>query len=127
MTGMAIAAALMLILAASPGLGLAAIPLMFCAGVATGTTGPSRDVLIRRAARGIGMGSVFGFVYSGFDLGSSTAPLLFGALMDHHSPHAVFLGVASPWRWRCRPCSKSSTASAPASPGRRRLQNEHRP
>jgi MFS family permease len=94
MTGMAIAAALMLILAASPGLGLAAIPLMFCAGVATGTTGPSRDVLIRRAARGIGMGSVFGFVYSGFDLGSSTAPLLFGALMDHHSPHAVFLGVA---------------------------------
>jgi MFS family permease len=37
---------------------------------------------------------VFGFVYSGFDLGSSTAPLLFGALLDHDMPRAVFLAVA---------------------------------
>jgi hypothetical protein len=33
-------------------------------------------------------------VYSGFDLGSSTAPLIFGALIDHQAPHAVFLIVA---------------------------------
>ncbi|HYM04078.1 MAG TPA: hypothetical protein VET85_14090, partial [Stellaceae bacterium] len=46
------------------------------------------------AAAGAGMGSVFGFVYSGFDLGSSTAPLLFGALIDHAMPHAVFIVVA---------------------------------
>jgi MFS transporter, FSR family, fosmidomycin resistance protein len=43
---------------------------------------------------GIGTGSVFGFVYSGFDLGSSTAPLLFGMLLDYDAPHAVFLAIA---------------------------------
>src|SRR5216683_3064622 len=64
------------------------------AGIANGITAPSRDVLIRRAAVGAGMGSVFGFVYSGFDLGSSTAPLLFGALLDHQAPHAVFVAIA---------------------------------
>jgi FSR family fosmidomycin resistance protein-like MFS transporter len=52
-------------------------------------------VLVRRAAAGIGTGSVFGFVYSGFDLGSSTAPLLFGALLDHSASHAVFLAIGA--------------------------------
>jgi FSR family fosmidomycin resistance protein-like MFS transporter len=51
-------------------------------------------VLVRRAAAGIGTGSVFGFVYSGFDLGSSTAPLLFGMLLDHDATHAVFVAIA---------------------------------
>ncbi len=67
---------------------------MMLGGIANGITAPSRDVLIRRAAAGAGMGSVFGFVYSGFDLGSSTAPLLFGALLDHQAPHAVFVAIA---------------------------------
>src|SRR5690348_9948642 len=94
MGGMAIAATLMLLLSAIVGSALVIVPVMMLAGIANGTTGPSRDVLIRRAAAGAGMGSVFGFVYSGFDLGSSTAPLLFGALLDHHAPHAVFVAVA---------------------------------
>lgn len=94
MGGIAIAATLMLLLSAVAGYALAVVPLMMLAGIANGSTAPSRDVLIRRAAAGAGMGSVFGFVYSGFDLGSSTAPLLFGALLDHHAPHAVFVAVA---------------------------------
>jgi len=49
---------------------------------------------VRKAAAGIGTGSVFGFVYSGFDLGSSTAPLLFGMLLDHNAPQAVFVAIA---------------------------------
>lgn len=68
--------------------------LMAVGGLCYGITAPSRDVLVRRAAGSVGMGSVFGFVYSGFDLGSSTAPLLFGALLDRHAAHGVFLGVA---------------------------------
>jgi MFS family permease len=94
MGGIAAAATLMLLLSAIAGYAPAVVPVMMLAGIANGITAPSRDVLIRRAAAGAGMGSVFGFVYSGFDLGSSTAPLLFGALLDHQAPHAVFVAVA---------------------------------
>lgn len=94
MSGIAAAATLMLLMSAMAGYAFAVVPVMMLAGVANGITAPSRDVLIRRAAAGAGMGSVFGFVYSGFDLGSSTAPLLFGALLDHQAPHAVFIAVA---------------------------------
>ena len=94
MGGIAIAATLMLLLSAIAGDAAVVMPVMMLAGTANGITAPSRDVLIRRAAAGAGMGSVFGFVYSGFDLGSSTAPLLFGALLDHQAPHAVFVAVA---------------------------------
>jgi FSR family fosmidomycin resistance protein-like MFS transporter len=94
MTGMLIAAVLMLAMTSVPDLPFIVVPVMAVAGIANGLTSPSRDVLIRRAAVGSGMGKVFGFVYSGFDLGSSAAPLLFGALLDHHAPHAVFLAVA---------------------------------
>jgi MFS family permease len=84
----------MLLLSAVAGYAPAVVPVMMLAGIANGITGPSRDVLIRRAAAGAGMGSVFGFVYSGFDLGSSVAPVLFGTLLDHHAPHAVFVVIA---------------------------------
>lgn len=94
MSGMAVASALSMLVAGAPGLITVIVPALFGAGFANGITGPSRDVLIRRAAAGIGTGSIFGFVYSGFDLGSSTAPLLFGALLDHKTPHGVFLAVA---------------------------------
>jgi FSR family fosmidomycin resistance protein-like MFS transporter len=92
MSGIALAATLMLLIAALPG--SVAIPVMMLAGMASGITAPSRDVLIRQAASGAGMGSVFGFVYSGFDLGSSVAPLLFGALIDHGAQQGVFVAIA---------------------------------
>jgi len=94
MSGIATAGTLMLLMSAVAAHALAVVPVMMLAGIANGSTAPSRDVLIRRAAAGTGMGSVFGFVYSGFDLGSSTAPLLFGALLDHQAPHAVFVAIA---------------------------------
>lgn len=95
MSGIATAALLIFAVASVPALGALVVPLMAVAGFANGITGPSRDVLVRRAAAGIGTGSVFGFVYSGFDLGSSTAPLLFGALIDHQAPQGVFLAIAA--------------------------------
>ncbi len=94
MGGMVVASALMLLLAGAVGNALVIVAVMACAGIASGITAPSRDVLVRRAATGLGIGSVFGFVYSGFDLGSSTAPLLFGALLDRHASHAVFFTLA---------------------------------
>ena len=65
------------------------------AGITVGATSPSRDLLVRAATPPGASGRVFGFVYSGLDLGSSTGPLLFGWLLDHGEPRAVFLAVAA--------------------------------
>lgn len=95
MGGLVVTSALMLAIAATTAVAWAVVPtLLVVAGIANGITAPSRDVLVRRAASGAGMGSVFGFVYSGFDLGSSTAPLVFGTLLDHRAPHLVFVVAA---------------------------------
>ena len=40
-------------------------------------------------------GKVFGFVYSGLDLGGAAGPLLFGALMDGGRHRAVFVAIAA--------------------------------
>jgi MFS family permease len=64
------------------------------AGFCTGMTTPSRDMLIRACAPPGASGTVFGFVYSGLDLGGTLAPLLIGLLMDRHYPGAVFWVVA---------------------------------
>jgi len=66
----------------------------FCSGIA----GPSRDLLVRRAAMANfgqrAFGRVYGFVYSGLDIGLALSPLLFGALMDGGRFAAVLVGVA---------------------------------
>lgn len=73
-----------------------AVPLGFAAmGVAAGLANPSRDMLIRRATPPGATGRVYGVVYSGLDLGGSSAPLVFGLLMDAHSPGFVFVGIAA--------------------------------
>jgi FSR family fosmidomycin resistance protein-like MFS transporter len=87
------AAALMLVIAALPTIGLAVLPALFLAGAAAGCSGPSRDILIRKSARGIGAGKVFGLVYSGLDLGSALGPLAIGILIDHGEPRLAFLVI----------------------------------
>ncbi|RIK91340.1 MAG: MFS transporter [Burkholderiales bacterium] len=73
-----------------------AVPFVFAAmGAASGLANPSRDMLIRRATPPGATGRVYGVVYSGLDLGTSTSPLLFGMLMDAHSPSFVFVGIAA--------------------------------
>lgn len=64
------------------------------AGLGTGLAGPSRDMLIKRAAPPGATGRVYGTVYSGLDLGFALAAPVFGALMDRQLPGAVFLGSA---------------------------------
>lgn len=73
--------------------------LMAGMGFFSGMAGPSRDMLVRRAATarfGQGaFGRVYGFVYSGLDVGFGAAPVLvFGPLMDAASFTMVLVAVA---------------------------------
>jgi nitrate/nitrite transporter NarK len=38
---------------------------------------------------------VYGFVYAGLDVGSFATPVLYGWLMDHGTPQAVFYVMAA--------------------------------
>ncbi len=92
------AALLALVLASRAPPGAAVAPLMALVGFCTGTATPSRDLLVRRAAMERfgqrSFGRVYGFVYSGLDAGLSSAPILFGRLMDRNLFQAVLAGVA---------------------------------
>ena len=61
------------------------------AGALAGLTTPSRDMLVRVATPAGSAGKVFGFVYSGLDLGATLAPVLMGSLLDAGRPEAVFV------------------------------------
>jgi MFS transporter, FSR family, fosmidomycin resistance protein len=75
------------------------VPLMGVMGFGVGFIGPSRDMLVRRAATatfGAGaFGRVYGFVYSGIDAGLALAPLAFGPFMDAGRYTSVLWGVAT--------------------------------
>ena len=72
--------------------------LMAAMGGGTGVAGPSRDMLVRKAAiAGAGSGSfgrIYGFVYSGLDAGLAISPIVFGWLMDASKFTQVMVGVA---------------------------------
>lgn len=78
------------------------IPLMVGIGVGVGLAGPSRDLLVRRVATDAlaggnaspAFGRVYGFVYSGIDVGLAMGPLAFGALLDAGGRDGVLPGVA---------------------------------
>ncbi len=93
--GMACGAVLMICVAAFSLPMPAIIALLGTAGFFVGATGPSRDILIRAATPVGATGKVFGFVYSGLDLGSASGPLLFGWLMDGGQFRGVFVGIAA--------------------------------
>jgi MFS transporter, FSR family, fosmidomycin resistance protein len=60
-------------------------------GLFTGVVSPSRDMLVRSVTPPGAFGRVFGFVSSGFNIGSMIAPMIYGLLMDHGEPRALFL------------------------------------
>jgi MFS transporter, FSR family, fosmidomycin resistance protein len=66
------------------------LPLLALAGAAGGVTGPSRDMIVRSATPPGASGKVFGFVYSGLDVGSFSAPPVFGFLMGTGHPATIF-------------------------------------
>ena len=73
--------------------------LMALMGFGVGFAGPSRDMLVRRAATSTfgaaAFGRIYGFVYSGIDTGLAIAPLVFGLLMDSGRFAQVLWGVAA--------------------------------
>lgn len=93
-TGLAVGATLMLLVAASPAIAHWAIPVFALIGIANGSTGPSRDMIVRGATPPGASGRVYGFVYSGLDLGSTLGPVTMGALLDHGSPRIVFGAIS---------------------------------
>ena len=93
-TGLVAAAGLMMLLATGA-LAPALLPVVLgLTGFCHGATGPSRDMLVRAATPPGASGKVFGFVYSGLDLGSCLTPLAFGWLLDHGDPRMLFVAVA---------------------------------
>ena len=74
------------------------LPLMVIMGFGVGVAGPSRDLLVRRAATSrfgrAAFGRVYGFVYSGLDTGLALSPLLFGPLLDAGHFHAALAAIA---------------------------------
>ncbi len=89
------AAAVALVLVGSGVLpGMAALVVASLAGLGTGLAGPSRDMLIKRAAPPGATGRVYGTVYSGLDIGFALAAPVFGALLDHGYTGGIFHGSA---------------------------------
>lgn len=74
--------------------GMAAVIVASIAGLGTGLAGPSRDMLIKRAAPAGATGRVYGTVYSGLDLGFCLAAPVFGYMLDHQMNNTVFYGSA---------------------------------
>jgi MFS family permease len=89
-----IAAAVLMMLLATGSVAASLLPVVLAvAGFCQGATGPSRDMLVRAATPPGASGKVFGFVYSGLDLGSCLVPVAFGWLLDHGDPRMLFLAV----------------------------------
>jgi MFS transporter, FSR family, fosmidomycin resistance protein len=93
-TGLLAGGALMLLIAAFPGTAALVVPLFAVTGFVLGATGPSRDMIVRSATPPGAAGRVYGFVYSGLDLGATVSPVAVGSLLDHGEPRAVFVAVA---------------------------------
>ena len=88
--------AVLLLLAGSGWLpGLVATAAASLAGLGTGLAGPSRDMLIKRAAPPGATGRVYGTVYSGLDAGFALAAPVFGLLLDRGWTGAIFYGSAA--------------------------------
>jgi MFS family permease len=94
-TGVLCAALLTLVVASgAPPVAVIGV-LMAATGFAMGITAPSRDMLVRAATPRGSSGKVFGFVYSGLDLGSLVAPPVYGWILDRGEPRVMFCVIAA--------------------------------
>lgn len=95
---LAVSAATALALASGLAPKFAILPLMALVGFGVGVAGPSRDLLVRRAATAkfgaAAYGRVYGFVYSGLDTGLAISPIVFGPMLDAGNYTLPLVGVA---------------------------------
>jgi FSR family fosmidomycin resistance protein-like MFS transporter len=73
----------------------ALVVLTALSGLFVGIASPSRDMLVRAVTPVGAFGRVFGFVSSGYNIGAMIAPTIYGMLLDHGEPRAVFLFSAA--------------------------------
>jgi len=92
-SGMLVSGALIFALAAAWLPASALPPLLTAIGFAGGLTNPSRDLIVRAATPPGATGKVYGFVYSGLDVGSMLTPVVLGWMLDSGRPAAVFYSV----------------------------------
>jgi MFS family permease len=70
------------------------MPMLALVGFVIGATGPSRDLIVRNATPKGAAGRVYGFVYSGLDLGATLGPVWFGLMLDHGQGREMFYVIA---------------------------------
>ena len=91
-----LAAAVLLTAVAATSLPLPLVlPLFATIGFALGVTGPSRDLIVRGATPKGAAGRVYGFVYSGLDVGGTVGPVLLGLMLDHNLARELFFAIAA--------------------------------
>jgi MFS family permease len=88
--GLLVAALFVLPIAAGAVSGAALPVVLALTGFFAGVTYPSRDLIVRSATPPGAAGRVYGFVYSGLDVGSLAMPVFYGMLIDHGLPQGVF-------------------------------------
>jgi predicted MFS family arabinose efflux permease len=64
------------------------------AGAFHGLVNASRDVSVRGAAQGVSVGTVFGFVTTGYSAGQIMGPAVYGLILDAGRPQLVFVASA---------------------------------
>jgi FSR family fosmidomycin resistance protein-like MFS transporter len=92
--GLLSAAVLLVAVAAWPPSLPLVLPLFATVGFALGATGPSRDLIVRGATPKGAAGRVYGFVYSGLDVGGTIGPIVFGLMLDHALAREMFFAIA---------------------------------
>ena len=95
MLGMTVGAIIFFVIGSSSISSTMLIPALIIAGFVAGTTTPSRDMLVRKVTPEGASCRVFGFVYSGLDLGSCMIPLILGWVLDYGSAPVVFYIIGS--------------------------------
>lgn len=92
--GLFTAAMLIVTLAWSESMRSVLAPMFAITGFALGCTGPSRDLIVRAATPSGAAGRIYGFVYSGLDVGGTLGPLAIGFMLDHGAARSVLYAVA---------------------------------
>jgi len=88
--GFALNALIILLVGTVGGAPAMLITAMGVAGFLSGMIMPSRDMLVRAAAPPGAVGRTFGIVTTGFSVGGTIGPMLFGWIMDCGAPRWVF-------------------------------------
>jgi FSR family fosmidomycin resistance protein-like MFS transporter len=93
-TGLLASAALLAVVATGVVPRTLIVPVFVVVGVVLGATGPSRDLIVRNATPKGAAGRIYGFVYSGLDIGATLGPVWFGLMLDHGLAREMLFTIA---------------------------------